>query len=408
MTVQLPPVRSIPPKAERPEGARLDNRGLTQPRREQIAPTASPASRRWALLDQLRKVTGRKSHRMCARYTIDGDAEVGRRAATKTKVCKKTGRRTQEPDGHRASVSNVIMCGSALCPVCNARKRAGQLEALASSTEHVEGSVLLLTFTVPHDKKTPLADMLDAMSKAWNSSMSARQKRAWEGLGMVGWVRSLDYTYGKNGHHPHYHAILYFSEQVDREAWELVWYDTRHRWSNSIERSLGRRPDNKGQHAQQAEDRDAVRKYALKAMAMDALWSESKDLGGDTMWQVLASTIQGPEKRRVWDEIETATYRRRWVTAGGCVSLTMPEPDDDTDDETDDDTEAVLLVPRDLWGWLVVGGLVPRLLSDVERGDPVRLDRWRALLVAARSTDLSSTDRALWRRWLPSHCRLAK
>lgn len=375
---------------------RLDNRGLTQPAREQITPTATPASRRWALLDQLRKVTGRKSHRMCARYTIDGAAEVGRRAATKTEVCKTTGRRREVANGHRASVSNVIMCDSALCPVCNARKRAGQLEALAQSTEHVEGSVLFLTLTVPHHRKTPLSDMLDAMAKAWNSAMSARAKRAWESLGMVGWFRALDYTHGDNGHHPHYHAVLYFSGQVDRHTWERVWWDTRHRWSNSIERSLGGRPNNKGQNAQEAEDRHAVRDYAVKAMAMDALWSEGKDLGGDTIWQVLASTIRGPQQRRVWEEIESATYRRRWVTAGGCVSLKPPEPDDE-DDEGDDEVEPVVSIPRDLWGWLVVGGLVPRLLSDVERGDPQRVARWQALAVVGEATG----DRATWREWLP-------
>ncbi len=380
MTVQLPP---------------LDNRGLTQPDREQITPTATPSSRRWALLDQLRKVTNRKSHRMCARYTIDGSAEIGRRASTKTEVCKKTGRRTQVDNGHRASVSGVIMCTSPLCPVCNARKRAGQLEALARSTAHVEGSVLFLTLTVPHHRKTPLKDMLDAMSKAWNSAMSARQKTAWEALGMVGWFRALDYTHGdENGHHPHYHAVLYFAGEVDRLTWERVWWDTRHRWSNSIERSLGSRPNNKGQQAQEAHDRHAVRDYAIKSMAMDALWSEAKDLGGHTIWQVLASTIQGPQKRRVWDEIETATYRRRWVTSGGCVSLKPPEPDD-TDDT--DDVEPVLSIPRGMWGWLVVGGLVPRLLSDVERGDEQRVARWRALAVVGEAIN----DRATWREWLP-------
>ena len=129
---------------------------------------------------------------------------------------------------------------------------------------------------------------------------------------------------------------------------------------------------------------------------MDALWSEGKDLGGDTIWQVLASTIRGPQKRRVWEEIESATYRRRWVTAGGCVSLKPPETDDE-DDEDDDDVEPVVSISRNLWGWLVVGGLVPRLLSDVERGDPQRVARWRALAVVGEATD----DRATWREWLP-------
>lgn len=400
MTGAAPLPRSIPPKAEKPAStvarAGLDNRGLTQPgsppakpRRSSVVPPAgsSPATRRWALLDQLRTVTTRKSHRLCGRYTLDGPAEVGLRP---------------NENGPRASVSNVVMCGSALCPVCNARRRAAQLQALDQSTAQLTGDVLLMTLTVPHDQNTRLDDMLNAMAKAWNVAMSGRQRKRWEEVGLVGWFRALDYTHGRNGHHPHYHVVLYFEGQLDGYHWQ--WAETRDRWERSIERSLGRRPSRQAQDIQTARDKGAVRDYAVKAMAMDALWSESKTEGGATMWDILARTDL-TRNVGIWREIEEATYRRRWATAGGCVSLTLPEVDpDDTDTDTDDadhgeEVEPVLSVPRSVWSWLVASRLVPRLLAAVELRDQDRspLDRWRAFLVVATADD----DRARWRSWVP-------
>ncbi len=370
---------------------RLDKGGLSQPveapkvsSRVAIG-VGSKSVQRWALLDVLRGVTGRKSHRMCARYTVDGDAEIGTRAGTKL-VKGKDGKRRRVADGDRASVSNVIMCDSTLCPVCCARKRASQLRAVEASTEGID-QVALMTLTVPHDRKTPLADMLDAMATAWNASMSARQRRAWEAVGMVGWLKALDYTHGQNGHHPHYHAVLYFDRHVSEETLTEVFSDTFDRWSRSIERSLGRAPTKTAQDIQHARDRDDVRRYAIKAFSMDALWVESKDRGGDTMWEVLKQAPESTRHRAVWSEIETATYRRRWATAGGIVSLKEPETDEADEAEEDEEVEPVLTVPRPVWAWLVGKRLIPRVLWAVEnrREDPAKLDQWRALFIVAEA-----------------------
>jgi len=106
------------------------------------------------------------------------------------------------------------------------------------------------------------------------------------------------------------------------------------------------------------------------------------------MWEVLKQAPKSPRHRAVWAEIETATYRRRWATAGGVVSLKEPQAEDTEGTEDTDGTaeiEPVLTVPRSVWSWAVAKRLVPRILSAVEnrREDPGKLDEWRALFIVA-------------------------
>ncbi|MDT9547642.1 MAG: protein rep [Chlorobium phaeovibrioides] len=365
--------------------------------------TATPSSRRWALLDVLRDVTTKKSCRVCSKFSATPDGVTV----------------SLNPRG-RASVGGVHTCDGSLCPLCSARKRAQQMAAVEASTVALcdQGhTVLLVTLTLPHSKNDSLPFLLDAMQKGWNASLSARGRKKWEAAGMVGYLRSLDYTHGQNGHHPHYHCVFYFDRVADPDdLWRLEG-DLHDRWARSILKSTGRDTTLHAVDVQVADDIDAVTRYVAKSFLLESLWSEGKALGGRNIWAILAGSATSSEDRDLWRSLEDGFHRRRWVVAGGVVSLKLPEDDDVSDIDEDksdgdenDEHELLCVVPPRLWAGLVQRRLVPSLLTAAETsrvvldGKTTVAERWRRWLVLVEVATADDRPES-WSGWLPTRGR---
>ena len=113
------------------------------------------------------------------------------------------------------------------CPVCASKiseRRRQEVAHAMKQAEHEGLRVRLVTLTVPHGLGDDVAKIADMMSKAWT--------RLWQGkagvqlrdaLGSFGHIRALEVTYGQNGFHPHFHALVFYHpQQTTDKAWERL------------------------------------------------------------------------------------------------------------------------------------------------------------------------------------------
>ena len=306
--------------------ADLGERGLSQHR-------GSQASQRWHLLALARQITTRKSLRICGLFSADNKVKLSLN------------------DKGSVSVAGVYYCGSKICPVCSARVTASQISTLERASKKLlkgKQSAAFLTLTLPHRLGDDLGDLLDALQGAWNSSMSATGGKLWKSFGKVHYLRALDYTHGINGHHVHYHCVIYFDRLVTSD--EIYWLDLdlRRRWSRSIRKSLGRDCSHAAVKLDLVREGrsgvGAIVRYVGKALTgvlLESLWSQGKldtRIGGRTIWQILKNSSESHRDKRLWRECEAGFYRRKWlVCSRGLLKMGEPEPEPEPEVDQEDD-----------------------------------------------------------------------
>ncbi len=112
------------------------------------------------------------------------------------------------------------VCSSVwVCPVCAAKiseRRRAELLAAIEAHKAAGGVVVLVTLTNPHYMGQGLEGLLKRQQRAFDFFKSGRPARNLrDSFGLVGYVRSLEVTYGANGWHPHYHELWFLRSQVD-------------------------------------------------------------------------------------------------------------------------------------------------------------------------------------------------
>lgn len=149
--------------------------------------------------------------------------------------------------GHR--FGGILSCGSVWhCPVCSSKisqYRAKEITNLHQTLTDSRGfSAFMLTLTVSHKKSTPLAESLDVIVKAFTYALNHRRFK--EAFPDFLYVKSLEVTYGKNGWHPHIHALFFmppflsvYSPAIKDIFYPLVHsYFTRNGFSGSYKRAV--------------------------------------------------------------------------------------------------------------------------------------------------------------------------
>lgn len=156
----------------------------------------------YKLLDEASKTLwsptkGKHQHRTCKCNKVRIDSNVN--------VLKDTSGRT--------FFGGLMQCGSVwTCPICsrkiNEHKASDMREAFTSALTQ-DHNIELLTFTFPHSINQSLKDNLKKLSSArqdfWRSGIVKRFRLS----GYIGRIDSFEITYGKNGWHPHIHAVVF-------------------------------------------------------------------------------------------------------------------------------------------------------------------------------------------------------
>ncbi len=126
------------------------------------------------------------------------------------------------PSRETARYKKLTVCGSVwACPNCAAliaSRRAEELRTALAAHSEAGGSAGFATFTVSHAHDDALETVLDSFLASFRYLMSKPSyKRLRQRYGVLGFVRVLEVTYGRNGWHVHAH-VLYFFESPQTVA----------------------------------------------------------------------------------------------------------------------------------------------------------------------------------------------
>ena len=116
------------------------------------------------------------------------------------------------------------------CPVCASKISERRRHEVAKAMKQAEAlglKVFLITPTVPHGLGDDVGKIVDQMSKAWKWLWQGRrgiERR--NALGLFGHIRALEVTYGENGFHPHFHALMFYHpDQTNLNEWGKLAYE---------------------------------------------------------------------------------------------------------------------------------------------------------------------------------------
>lgn len=236
------------------------------------------------------------------------------------------------PDG--AHLNGTQTCGSVwACPVCSASIRQGRaLEVEAAARLHLEagGSLVFVTLTLPHDSADRLGPLLDTVADGWKAvtqSRSYRRVRKAHGLDAI---RAVEVTYGRNGWHPHVHALLFVGELVDDLVLDELRGGVESAWRRFVVGAGFRSPSSghgvRWQPVALTSGADALARYLTKVQ--DGFGAE-RSVGlemarGDlkrgrktsrTPFDLLEAAAHGDRQAMVlWHQYEEATKGRRALT----------------------------------------------------------------------------------------------
>lgn len=269
--------------------------------------------------------------------------------------------------GKPAHWSGLERCGSIwACPVCSAVIRAGRAREIQHAVdEHRKagGGVLMVTLTLRHRLLDPLDVGLDASLKGWHVLTKGRQwRRIKADLGLVGTIRALEVTFGRNGWHPHAHALLLLEgEPTGGQVIELE-NDLAQLWPRIVTKLGARTPDR--QHGVKVTSIGSAADYIAKVQEHDRAGLELArgDLKDGRRGSLMPfELLDGVANRALWLEYVEATHGRRAITWSRGLKARYGV-EDLTDLDIIEDTEADELV------MLLEAGVY-----DAIRNDPVAL-----------------------------------
>ncbi len=123
----------------------------------------------------------------------------------------------------RASFAGLAVCGSLwACPVCAARvaeERAGKVRAALGELHKRGGTAAFVTLTVSHAHGDSLEKVLGGFLAALRAMQGWRAYKALkEAYSVLGTIRVLEVTHGRNGWHPHAHMLFFLDGAFDELA----------------------------------------------------------------------------------------------------------------------------------------------------------------------------------------------
>lgn len=249
-----PPLSGVGSRAVAPEGAdsaggvpkgKITRQGLFSSLLAAHASVPKPADakaarlERWALQSAARRALPGSRTAKCLR--------VRQKGADKVAV-------NYSPSRNRSSFKNLQTCGSVWrCSCCGAKiseHRRAELVRLVAAHRAAGGQVLFATRTIPHHFNDKLGPLWGAMSKAEDKYKAGEPwKRLVKRYQIVGSVRALEVTCGKNGWHPHIHELIFLAPGAPRVVfhypafvlgtvlWEDFADDIHGRWASAADRA---------------------------------------------------------------------------------------------------------------------------------------------------------------------------
>lgn len=263
----------------------------------------------------------------------------------------------------KAEFINVLRCGSIWdCPVCAGKISASRSQVVLKGMQYARSQgfhVDLLTLTVPHTVHQSAKDVIASLTAARSHWKDSKAYKAWKkGAGLLGEIWATEVTYGRNGWHPHCHALV-FSKNRGLDA-------LRGQWTASVVKQGLGSPNRHGYRVSvDHDDKDGAAEYVSKwGLEHELTRSDLKKsrFGGRTPFQLLKLSMDGDvEAGRAFVEYSEAFHGRPQLlwTNGLKAALLV---DDDSDEALAEAPEVDPSKPHEIFvldqaSWMLVLGL---------------------------------------------------
>lgn len=271
--------------------------------------------------------------------------------------------RVRRDEHWHSYVTGRQMCGLRwVCPICTAKRaeedRRFVNDGMAAARER--GLIpVMVTLTTRHLKrekaKGVLAGVISAEQKIKGRKTWSKMKKRGR---IVGYARVLEWTYGKRGHHPHFHMILLVRADSEDEAIALV-ERLRDPYMKALDEA-GRDGTSPAahRHSFQVQGAAQAENYITKwGMAEELTGAQKKDAKeeGLTTWALLrlARTAEATPKRTaaeerarfgaIWWEIINATKgKAQLYKSEGWTKLVEAWREEQLEPEPEPEPELVL------------------------------------------------------------------
>ena len=297
-----------------------------------------------------------------------------------------------------AHFGGVQCCRSVwLCPVCAAkiseRRRVDLAEGLDSWLTFATGErrrVLLVTFTLQHERSDDLSVVFGALKRARKLLVGGRAAQQFGAeYSIVGMVRALELTHGQNGWHPHLHVLYFFNWDVPILPFEQA---IKARWSDCVS-AAGRYAS--WEHGCDVRFSDSdISNYVAK-WGKDPAWTTAHEMTkgvakvarrkGRTPMQLLSDFLEGDAAAgRLWLQYAVNLKGERQLRWSNGLRDRCGLTADKTDDELaiEQDEVAIILASLTTGAWRVVLANDARgqLLECAASGDPAQVETFLARL----------------------------
>jgi hypothetical protein len=335
-----------------------------------------------------------------------------------------------------ANFGGVAYCSSMWgCPACSAvirQRRADELErgVVPFLSRDQGGGGLLLTLTIPHTFDDSLETTFATVRDGWAFLRRSRAvKDVWARIGVVGYVKAVEITHGRNGWHPHLHVLVLTEGRLSAaqvadfsgvvEAGWIAGATPPGRSAPSAEFGVNVRPLHvRGrfqggelvQYLAKVQDGDGLARPPTLEMTRGDLKTGRKS--SRTPFELLAqlreARLAGQTGRlrrllRLWGEYESTTKGRHGIiwSRGLKARLGVDEKDDATlvDESVNEGAEPVLQLDPFAWLAVVRAGARAQVLELAETQDVGAVWRYVAELLDAERAAIM----AAWEPEPPNH-----
>jgi hypothetical protein len=208
-------------------------------------------------------------------------------------------------------------------------RRAFELGAVIASAQGQGFIAVEVTLTLRHTLGDELGTLWASLAKSWERARSGREwRRHSEEFGLVGWLRVVEVTDGRNGWHPHVHGVL-FVREIDAEGVSRLCEGMFGRWQRAAERQGLRSPKLVGQEWHVIGDGGSsnIADYLTNektyevatAIGLELTQSQSKNARSmystRSTWELLGDAVNGEVRALArWWEFEQASHGKHQIS----------------------------------------------------------------------------------------------
>lgn len=167
---------------------------------------------RYAMQSVAKDLLPNERVKICLRNIVANDVEIKKHLKT-----------------DKAFYNGLMICGSVwICPVCAAKiseRRKNELHKATTAHKQSKGFLSMLTLTIRHNHKDKLETLLEAFNGATSKMMTTKQyHEIRQEMGIIGRVKALEVTHGRNGWHPHAHIVIFHENETDLKKMQKRMY----------------------------------------------------------------------------------------------------------------------------------------------------------------------------------------